>query len=239
MAAVSGPGAGRATEPCTGRPDDRALLPLLRASWVPGAVRRAGPRGARHLAAVSPASPAGAGGFGGGAGGRRGCGAARRVARSLSRHHPGRWPTTRSSARPGEASPRLWSRCPVETRCSAPPGGRPTTSTRPSRPAPVAICGSTWPCPTIWSGWACRSPFFGARRPCRPRAVGPAKRAAAGERSAPPRTNLGGRPPRRPPLGPISSVDVGHAVESPNAPTNAVTTLAFPKCSSRGISPRS
>jgi hypothetical protein len=32
---------------------------------------------------------------------------------------------------------------------------------------------------------------------------------------------LGGRPPRRPPEGPISSSDAGHAVESHDAPTNA------------------
>ena len=32
---------------------------------------------------------------------------------------------------------------------------------------------------------------------------------------------LGGRPPRRPPEGPISSIDAGHAVESHDAPTNA------------------
>ncbi len=63
------------------------------------------------------------------------------------------------------------------------------------------------------------APGPGSRRP-----AGPA-RGARSDRAERPLKTLGGRPAGRPPEGPTSSLNAGHAVESPVAPTNVAATL--------------
>ncbi len=53
-----------------------------------------------------------------------------------------------------------------------------------------------------------------------------------------PTKTQGGPPFLTTPRGPISSVNAGYAVESPDAPPTLIQILAFLKCSSREISPK-